>query len=107
MTAMEPNDYSKLLVCERRCDECLYSKSRIVSGDRARQVIEEARKNDAAFLCHKHTIRGALGLSQGAQANVVCRGYFDSVGDDVLLIRLAQMLGNIVFVNEEGEEVNS
>jgi hypothetical protein len=106
MAAIEPNDYDKLLVCAQRCDQCLYSRYRIVSADRAREVIEEARKNDAAFLCHKHTIRGAVGLSQGAQTNVVCRGYFDAVGNDVLLIRVAQMLGNIIFINEEGEEVN-
>lgn len=103
---VDPNDYSKLLVCAERCDQCLFSRNRIVSADRAREVIAEARRADAAFLCHKHTVRRLVGLSEGAQANVVCRGYFDAVGSDVLLIRLAHLLGNIVFVREDGESEN-
>lgn len=98
---VEPSDYSNLLVCAKRCDQCLFSRNRIVDAARAREVIEEARKRDAPLLCHKHTLREALDLASGAQANVACRGYFDAVGSDVLFIRLAQMLGNIVYVDEQ------
>lgn len=104
MPVVEPNDYSRLLVCAERCDQCLFSKNRIVSAARAREVVDGARKADGAFLCHKHTIKGLTGAASGAQANVVCRGYFDAVGSDVLLIRLAMILGNIIFVDEEGNE---
>ena len=70
-----------------------------------KEVIAEARAADAAFICHKHSLRAVDGLATWTQANVCCRAYFDTFGDAVLVIRLAHMLRNIVFVDANGDPV--
>jgi len=92
-------------VCAERCDECLFTKHRIVGSRRMQEVIAEARALDAAFLCHKHSQRAARGEASWKAANVCCRAYFDTFGDAVLVIRLAHMLRNIVFVDANGDPV--
>jgi hypothetical protein len=40
-------------VMSRACDQCLFSKERIVSGGRAAQIIRETRAKNCHFVCHK------------------------------------------------------
>jgi hypothetical protein len=58
----------KLLVCEKRCDQCLFSSAKIVSDKRRKQVLLECRRKGTYFLCHKSTMAGRA---------VVCRGFFE------------------------------
>lgn len=96
-----------LQVCDRVCDECLFSKHRVVGSPRMKELIAGAIAADAHFICHKHSLRADL--SEGAvtwqQANVCCRAYYDQIGPRVLVIRLALMLGIVVFVNAAGDPV--
>lgn len=45
----------RLNIMARACDGCLLTKDRIVSGERAAEIITETRKQGAErhFLCHK------------------------------------------------------
>jgi hypothetical protein len=40
-------------VMSRACDQCLFSKERIVSGERAAEVIRKTRERNCHFICHK------------------------------------------------------
>jgi hypothetical protein len=45
-------------VMSRACDQCLFSKDRIVSGARAAQIISKTRRDQSHFICHKASIAG-------------------------------------------------
>lgn len=74
-----------------RCDECLFSKNRIVSRERMKEVLADCKKKDTHFVCHKVKIG-------------MCRGFYDTQPVPQTL-RLAQAfermgLGQVVFTNE-------
>lgn len=96
----------RLLVRHERCNECLFGKDRVVSGARAADVIHTAREKEGGFVCHKFSIMEMQGDLSHADANVVCRGYYDQVGDRVMLIRLAHMMNIVRFVDGEGKEID-
>lgn len=58
----------ELLLAARRCDQCLTTRNRIVSGARAAEIVRQCRATDNHFFCHKGT---AAGLQ------VHCRGVHD------------------------------
>lgn len=88
-----------LLVCEKRCDECLYSSNRIVSSERASEIMREVILKDTHFVCHKSKLR-----TDGE--DVVCRGSYDRHAGN--LIRIMERLGGIKFVDPEtGKEVET
>ena len=64
-------------VCEERCDQCLFSKDKIVSDARRKEVLRSCEKDDKHFICHKHR-------------DVCCRGYFDTGKSTA--VQLAQRL---------------
>jgi len=74
-------------VYETKCDQCLFSKDRIVSNSRRVEVLAECKRRDSHFICHKATL-----LNQ----DVCCRGFFDTQTSQ--LIRIAGRLGAIEFV---------
>src|SRR6476620_11426729 len=55
-----------LRVMSKRCDQCLYTEARVVSEERAEQIMRDCERRDRYFLCHKGT------------EPTVCRGFFDS-----------------------------
>lgn len=77
-------------VMAERCNECLFSQSRIVSRARMGQILRDCRRRDAHFICHKATIAG--------NQNVCCRGFYDTQSTN--FIRIAGRLGVIEFVTE-------
>lgn len=50
-----------------RCDQCLTTPQRIVSGARAAEIIRGCRKGDMKFICHK-------------TSDVACRGVHEAIG---------------------------
>lgn len=64
---------SELLLASKRCAECLTSRGRIVSGERAAEIIAGCRRDQNHFQCHKGSIAGV---------NLHCRGVHD------ILVRL-------------------
>lgn len=48
----------ELLLASRRCDQCLTTRNRIVSGERAAEIIRSCRAEDVHFFCHKGSAAG-------------------------------------------------
>jgi hypothetical protein len=63
----------------------MFSKNKIVSATRQREVIKQSLSEDTYFICHKATIAG--------DDSVCCRGFWDSFKDHFNLGRVMQRLG--------------
>lgn len=61
----------ELLITSRSCDQCLTTRNRIVSGERAADIIRACKREDQHFQCHKASIAGL---------NCHCRGVHDRIG---------------------------
>lgn len=70
---MSDREPPELLLAARRCDQCLTTRGRVVSGERAAEIIAGCRAEATHFQCHKGSIAGV---------NLHCRGVHD------LLLRL-------------------
>ena len=75
-------------VMDKCCGQCLYSKNKIVSSERKRQIISNCKSEDTHFTCHKATILGE---------DVVCRGFYER--ESTNMIRIAGRLGMIETVS--------
>lgn len=82
-------------VCAERCDQCLFSKTPIVSNARRRQVLDDCARRDTHFICHKHG-HGSEDELHGQ--DVCCRGFYDADPGRTNLMRIAGRLGAIEFV---------
>ena len=80
-------DPSTLRVALKRCDECLFTKRRLVSEARMEDILAECENSGTAFECHRATLAGD---------EYMCRGYYDEV--QPLIARLARSLDRLVFV---------
>lgn len=76
-----------LEIKETQCDQCLFSKNRIVDAKRMKEIVTECRRKDTHFECHKGTIEGK---------NIVCHGWFTRFTSQ--MIRIAGRLNMIKFV---------
>jgi len=77
-----------MLVADTVCNECLYSKNRIVDKERADAILKQCEEDGSYFLCHKGTLAGN---------NVVCRRFFDEQKNQAC--QLAKRLGFVTFVD--------
>lgn len=90
-------------LCSQRCNECLFSPGKIVDQDRKEEIINKCIANNSFFVCHKFGIEGDEGT---IGEDVCCRGFYDSYGSQINLIRIAQRLRSIEEVDaQEGSEV--
>jgi hypothetical protein len=55
----------ELLLASKRCSQCLTTRSRIVTGERAAQIVRACRSERNHFVCHKGQTEGLV---------VHCRG---------------------------------
>jgi hypothetical protein len=62
---------AELLLASRRCSQCLTTRNRIVSGERAAEIIRECRRKGIHFICHKGTATNQI---------IHCRGVHEIVG---------------------------
>lgn len=76
-------------VCEKQCDQCLFSKNKIVSDKRRTQLLQEIAQEQSYFECHKATIAGK---------KTCCRGFYDRLGYRSQMVRIAGRLGAVKFV---------
>lgn len=54
-----------LLLAAKRCGQCLTTRNRIVSGERAAEIVRDCRRRGVHFRCHKGQAAGLI---------VHCRG---------------------------------
>ena len=80
-----------LKVYSNCCKNCLLSKHRIVSSQRAKQIIKGCVRDQTHFICHKASINGE---------NIVCKSFFDNLGHNSQLIRIAERLNAIELVEQ-------
>lgn len=55
----------ELLLASKRCSQCLTTRNRIVTGERAAQIVRDCRSERNHFICHKGQSEGMI---------VHCRG---------------------------------
>lgn len=77
-------------VYQERCMNCLFGKERIVSTERAKEIIETCKRNQTHFVCHVSTIEN--------NGNICCRGFYDTFGDEIDKIQIAKRLDLVEFV---------
>lgn len=70
------------------CNQCLFSKDKIVSNKRRQEILNSCRTGDHYFICHKATIE---------KQDICCRSFFDTQTSN--LIRISERLNAIEFVN--------
>lgn len=79
-----PAKTPELLLAAARCSQCLTTRNRIVSGERAAGIVRDCRQTGRHFFCHKgtdqklhcrgvHDILLQLGGSQAYQMAVALR----------------------------------
>jgi hypothetical protein len=72
-------------VMEKRCDQCLFGKDKIVSNERRSEIIRDITRKDSYFICHK-------------AKEIACRGDWDQRGCGQMG-RIAGRLNAVEFVS--------
>jgi hypothetical protein len=80
----------KIHVRGSQCDHCLYSKDRLVSGERARELTTDTRAEDgSSFICHRNQVSD--------EAEAICAVWFERFGGEDSILRLAMAMGAVVY----------
>jgi hypothetical protein len=77
-----------LTVAVNKCVNCLFGPDRIVDGERAREIVRSCREAQTYFVCHHHN-------------ETVCRAYYDEFGHEAQMIRIAERLGLVSFIEQD------
>lgn len=75
-------------VRDKACSNCLFTKNRIVSKQRADQIVEDCLTDGKHFTCHEFH-------------NVCCRNFFDIHKDDIPIIKFATQINRINWVDSK------
>lgn len=84
-----------LKVYKTCCKNCLLSPDRIVSPQRAKEIIEGCKKKQTHFICHKASIGGE---------EVLCKKFYDRFGHVSQMVRIAERLNMVQFVEQTDTE---
>lgn len=87
--------FETMKVYNKSCKNCLLSPDSIVSPKRRKEIINDCTTKQVHFICHKASINGE---------NVCCKTFYDTLGFYSQLIRIAQRLNMIEFVDLPDEE---
>lgn len=75
-------------VCEKPCDQCLFSDKKIVTDERKDEILNTCSQDETHFICHKGSIIGQ---------DIVCNGFYRKLTTPYL--ELMKQLGRIEFVD--------
>jgi hypothetical protein len=84
-----------LKVYQECCQNCLLSKDRIVSPKRAKDLLKEIEEKQSYFVCHKASMNGE---------EIVCKTFFDKLGHQSQMIRIAERLNAVQFIEQNNNE---
>src|ERR1700744_1007538 len=84
-----------LKVYKECCKNCLLSKDAIVSPARRKDILMGCAQKQTHFICHKASIDNK---------EIVCKNFFDKFGHVSQMIRIAERLNEIEFVEQEDSE---
>jgi len=76
---MAINQKHHFKVYKKPCVNCLFTADRIVSPNRAAEVIKDSIKSQTHFVCHKSSMGDDKNGDQ-----VCCRKFYDEIGDTIL-----------------------
>lgn len=77
------------------CKNCLLSKDRIVSPQKAKEIVKGCLETQDYFICHKSSIEG---LDTGEGGDIMCKSFHDQFAEHSQLYRIAQRLNVVEFV---------
>lgn len=87
-------DRSKLEVMKYQCSNCLFTKDRVVSEDRANEIIADCTEDPSShFTCHVASMEGR---------DVCCHNFYKKQLN--VKMRLAKLWGFAVFVDLRGKD---
>jgi hypothetical protein len=78
------------------CKNCLLSADAIVSSKRRKDIIQTCAIEQRHFVCHKASLRG--------DEDICCKSYYDKLGHTSQLVRIAQRLDAVEFVDQPEAE---
>ena len=78
-----------MTVYDKPCANCLFTKNRIVSEERAEEIVNDCLEKDTWFICHKSSIEGG---------NTCCSSFYKKHQKDIFPLRLAALIGLVEFV---------
>jgi hypothetical protein len=78
-------------VYKQCCKNCLLSKDRIVSSQRAKQIIQDCVQKQTHFVCHKASMN---------DEEIICNTFFEKFGYYSQMVRIAERLGMLEFVDQ-------
>ena len=84
-----------LKVYKECCGNCLLSKDRIVSPKRAKDLLQETKEKQSYFVCHKASMNGD---------EIVCKSFYDKLGYQSQMIRIAERINAVQFVEQTDKE---
>lgn len=88
-----------LKVYKECCKNCLLSKDSIVSPARRKQILQGCTKDQTYFVCHKASMN---------EQEVVCKTFYDKLGHISQMIRIAERLNAVEFIEQpEAERLTS
>jgi hypothetical protein len=79
-------------VASKCCGQCLFSPNKIVSDRRKTNLLKEIIQEQSYFVCHKASIN---------DKETCCRGFYEKMGNASQLVRIANRLGAVKFVEVE------
>ena len=85
-------------VYNRPCKNCLMTKNRIVSPERAQEIITNCARKQTHFVCHKSSTEEEEG------EGICCKKFYDDIGQTSQMIRIAERLDSIEFVEQPDNE---
>lgn len=91
----DSSNFRGLYLLDKCCNECLFTKNRLIPKEDADEKVEGILAADSYFLCHKSTDAGK---------KVVCRIFYDRYWHRVFPLRFATMFKETIIqeVSEEG-----
>ena len=99
-------------VAAERCKECLFSSSRLTDKKQAAAIIKSCAEGNTYFSCHRFAFNdGTEGDERTGMPYtpiaVCCRAFYDSMGHVSQQIRMADRMGIVKFVDDEGNVVDA
>lgn len=85
-----------LKVFKECCKNCLLSDNRIVSSQRAKEIINDCAKKQTHFICHKATMKG--------EEEILCSQFYKRLGHISQMVRIAERMEMVEFVEQEDTE---
>lgn len=84
-----------LKVYKECCGNCLLSPDAIVSNKRRKEIIQSCVQDQIHFICHKASMNNE---------DVCCKSFFDKLGHQSQMIRIAERMNMIEYVEQPCKE---